>query len=81
MGTVRKTITLTDKQDDRLKAQLQAGHYTNDSQYIRDLIRQEQVRNAEIDVLRDALVDGENSGEPKPLDVAAFKQKMLKTHG
>jgi antitoxin ParD1/3/4 len=38
MGTVRKTITLTDKQDDWIKAQIDAGHYTNDSEYIRVLI-------------------------------------------
>ena len=39
MATVRKTITLTDKQDSWIKAQIDAGHYTNDSEYIRDLIR------------------------------------------
>jgi hypothetical protein len=38
MGTVRKTITLTDQQDNWVKAQINAGHYTNDSEYIRDLI-------------------------------------------
>ena len=46
MGTVRKTITLTDKQDGWIKAQIDAGHYTNDSEYIRDLIRREQERSA-----------------------------------
>ena len=39
MATVRKTITLTDQQDDWIKAQVEGGHYTNDSEYIRDLIR------------------------------------------
>lgn len=39
MATVRKTITLTDKQDSWIKAQIDAGHYTNDSEYIRDLIQ------------------------------------------
>jgi len=47
MGTVRKTITLTDQQDNWVKAQINAGHYTNDSEYIRDLIRREQERSAE----------------------------------
>ena len=32
MGTVRKTITLTDQQDNWVKAQINAGHYTNDSE-------------------------------------------------
>jgi antitoxin ParD1/3/4 len=81
MGTVRKTITLTDKQDNWIKAQIDAGHYTNDSEYIRDLIRREQERNSEIESIRAALIEGENSGEPRPFDAGAFKQRMLTAHG
>ncbi len=81
MGTVRKTITLTDQQDRWIKAQIIAGHYTNDSEYIRDLIRREQERSAEIEAIRSALIEGEASGEPKPFDVDAFKQKMRAVHG
>ena len=81
MGTVRKTITLTDQQDSWIKSQIEAGHYTNDSEYIRDLIRREQERSVEIDAIRNALIEGEASGEPKPFDVAAFKRRMRVTHG
>lgn len=81
MSTVRKTITLTDRQDGWIKAQIQAGHYTNDSEYIRDLIRQEQERSAQLDALRAALVEGENSGAPQPFDVQAFKARMSVSHG
>ena len=81
MGTVRKTITLTDQQDGWIKAQIQAGHYTNDSEYIRDLIRREQERSAETEAIRAALIEGEGSGEPRPFDVGAFKRKMLAAHG
>ncbi len=80
MATVRKTITLTDKQDDWIKAQIDAGHYTNDSEYIRDLIRREQERNADTETIRAVPIKGENSGEPQRFDAAAFKQRML-THG
>jgi len=81
VGTVRKTITLTDKQDAWIKAQIDAGHYTNDSEYIRDLIRREQERSAELEAIRAALMEGESSGEPRPFDASAFKQKMLTAHG
>jgi antitoxin ParD1/3/4 len=81
MGTVRKTITLTDKQDGWIKAQIDAGHYTNDSEYIRDLIRREQERSAETEAIRAALIDGESSGEPRTFDAGAFKQRMLTTRG
>ena len=81
MGVVRKTITLTDQQDRWVKAQISAGHYTNDSEYIRDLIRREQERNAEIEAIRGALIEGEASGEPRRFDAAAFKQRMRTAHG
>ncbi len=81
MGTVRKTITLTDKQNSWIKAQIDAGHYTNDSEYIRDLIRREQERSAEMETIRAALIEGETSGEPMPFDVGAFKRKMQAVHG
>lgn len=81
MATVRKTITLTDQQDSWIKLQIDAGHYTNDSEFIRDLIRRDQARSAEIETIRAALIDGENSGEPGAFTVAAFKQRMHATHG
>ncbi len=81
MSTVRKTITLTDQQDNWIKAQILAGHYTNDSEYVRDLIRREQERAAHIDVLRAALIEGEQSGAPQAFDVQAFKARMSAPHG
>ncbi|MDP2831778.1 MAG: type II toxin-antitoxin system ParD family antitoxin [Pseudomonadota bacterium] len=81
MATVRKTITLTDQQDGWIKAQINAGYYTNDSEFIRDLIRREQERSAGNEVVRAALIEGENSGEPEPFDVAGFKQRMRTAHG
>lgn len=80
MGTVRKTITLTENQDAWIKAQIEAGRYTNDSEYIRDLIRREQERGAETEAIRAALIDGETSGEPQPFDADSFKQRMLVKH-
>ena len=81
MATVRKTITLTDQQDDWIKAQVEGGHYTNDSEYIRDLIRREQERGAEIEVIRSALIEGEKSGKPKRFDANAFKRKLRRVDG
>ena len=81
MGTVRKTITLTDKQDGWIKAQIDAGHYTNDSEYIRDLIRREQERSVEVEAVRAALIEGEASGEPRPFDVGSFKLRMAAARG
>lgn len=62
MGTVRKTITLTDLQDRWIKAQISAGHYTTDSEYIRDLIRHDQQRQVELQTLGAAVQEGLDSG-------------------
>ena len=81
MGTKRKTITITDSQDKWLKSQINAGGFTNDSEYIRDLIRRDQTSQADIEVIRTALIEGEESGEPQPFDVARFKSAMTARHG
>lgn len=81
MGIVRKTISLTEQQDHWVKSQINAGHYTNDSEYIRDLIRREQERSAEIAAIRAALIEGEQSGEPRQFDLERFKQTMHNIHG
>lgn len=81
MATVRKTITITDQQDAWVKSQIETGNYTNDSEIIRDLIRREQERVAEIERVRAALIEAENSGEPQHFDPEAFKRRMRSTHG
>jgi antitoxin ParD1/3/4 len=76
MGTTRKTITVTDQQDEWIKAQIVAGDFTNDSEYVRDLIRRDQARSAEIEAIRSELIVGEASGTPQPFDAVRFKQNM-----
>ena len=81
MGTVRKTITLTEQQDAWIAGQIAAGLYTNDSEAIRDLIRREQARALETESIRQALIEGELSGEPTPFDFAAFKRRKAGADG
>lgn len=80
MSTTRKTITVTDKQDGWIKAQVSTGKFTNDSEYIRDLIRRDQASQMDIELIRNALIEGEKSGEAQPFNVDAFKQDMIKKH-
>lgn len=81
MATVRKTITLTEQQDAWISDKIAAGSYTNDSEAIRDLIRQAQQRDLELDTIRAALIEGELSGEPEPIDFAEFKRRKLEQYG
>ena len=62
MATTRKTITVTKQQDQWIKAQIAAGDFTNDSEYIRDLIRRDQEQNAKIRALKLAIQEGLDSG-------------------
>ncbi|SEH75154.1 antitoxin ParD1/3/4 [Rheinheimera pacifica] len=67
----RKTITLTPQQDEWVKAQVASGQFGNDSEYIRHLVRQDQMRQqakAELgDILDQALASGVS--ESSPLDI------------
>lgn len=80
MGTKRKTITVTDQQDNWIKAQIAAGQFTNDSEYVRDLIRRDQSSQADIKAIRAALIVGEESGEPQPFNSSQFKREMAAKH-
>ena len=83
MRTVRKTITFTDQQDQWIKAKIAAGQFTNDSEYIRDLVRRDQEKNAELEMLRAALIEGEHSGVSArtPDDIRKAVQERMRKHG
>lgn len=73
MSMHRKTITLTEQQDNWVKGQIETGHFGNDSEYIRHLIRRDQQAQERLSTLRHALLEGESSGKSKALDMAAIK--------
>ncbi len=81
MSTTRKTITVTNQQNDWIKSQIDTGEFTNDSEYIRDLIRRDQATKANVEAIRNALIEGEESGEAQPFDSKKFKQEMIAKHG
>lgn len=58
----RKTITVTEQQNSWIKDQVKSGQYGNDSEYLRDLIRQDQTYKNKVEALRAALIEGEESG-------------------
>ena len=80
MGTTRKTITVTEQQDKWIKAQIDGGDFTNDSEYIRDLIRRDQANQFEIHAIRGELIKGEESGQPQAFDGDLFKEEMAVKH-
>ena len=79
---VKRIVTATEQQESRIRAQMQSGANSNDSTYVRDLIRRDQTRqhSSDLEALREALVQGEESGEPKPFDASQFKREMKDKH-
>ena len=47
MAMVKKSISVTDQQDRWIKAQIQSGHFGNESEVVRELIRERQIREQE----------------------------------
>ena len=66
MPMVKKNISVTDQQDGWIKAQIETGYFGNESEVVRELIRERQIREqetpAEIEAIRAALIKGEQSG-------------------
>ncbi len=62
MAMVKKSITVTDQQEEWIQSQMASGHYGTDSELIREALREKQNRMAEVESIRALLVEGENSG-------------------
>jgi antitoxin ParD1/3/4 len=83
MATIRKTVTFTEQQDKWIKAQIEAGEFTNDSEYLRNLVRQDQVNNAQFLKIKQMLIDGAESGvSNKSLpEIMEAVEKRMKADG
>ncbi len=66
MLMVEKSISVTRQQDDWIKVRIESGHFRNESEVIRDLIRERQMSEQEtpeqIAVIRAKLEEAERSG-------------------
>ena len=75
MQTTRKSITFTDQQDSWIKLRVENGDFTNDSEYIRDLVRKDQAENMKLLELKQAIDEGLQSGQ-SPLKISDIIKKV-----
>ncbi|MFB0963771.1 MAG: type II toxin-antitoxin system ParD family antitoxin [Pseudomonas sp.] len=68
-------ISLPDPMRDWVESRLATGLYANNSDYVRDLIRQDQLRTNKLAVLQQAITAGLESGEAGELDMQNIKQQ------
>ena len=80
MPMQRKTITITDQQEDWVRAVIKSGDYGNDSEYFRDLIRRDQARRSAGSELRRLLEEVEAGGvsERTSLEIWAAAEALHK---
>lgn len=83
MAMVKKSITITDQQDQWIKAQMATGNYATDSEVVREALREKQERDAEIEAIRAALIEGEQSGisDRTPEEIFAAARERLRADG
>jgi len=62
MGLIKKSITVTEQQNDWIKNRIVNGDYGNDSEYLRDLIRKDKSENVKLLKLQEAVQVGLDSG-------------------
>ena len=62
-------VSLPDQMRTWVEECVQSGRYANASDYVRDLIRKDHLK---LEELRQALIEGENSGTSTGLDIDAF---------
>lgn len=59
-----------------IEAQVRNGRYGSASDVVRAGLRLLEEHEAKVQVLKEALVAGENSGEPRPFDREVFQTRM-----
>lgn len=79
MAVIRKSITFTEQQEAYVKSLIEQGFYTNDSEYIRDIIRKDQERRKRIVDLNEALIEGMESG-PSVATIDSIWEEAINEH-
>jgi antitoxin ParD1/3/4 len=62
MTTIRKSLTITQAQEQWIKLQIELGGFANDSEYLRHLIRMDEQSNRQFLLTKAAIQEGYESG-------------------
>lgn len=75
------SFNLGDHFDQFISTQIKSGRFGNASEVLRASLRLMEQEEQKFQTLRQALIDGENSGESTPLDMQEIIQKAKKQAG
>ncbi len=77
-------VSVPDAMSDWVQQRIEAGQYASVGDYVRDLIRRDQMQTEEQQALAAALIEGEKSGVSKrriPEILEAVKVELARTAG
>ena len=74
------SITLGSHFADFVDAQLESGRFNSTSEVVRAGLRLLEDHETKVKALRDALIAGEQSSEPREIDNKAFLKRMRDKH-
>ena len=69
-------VSLPDPMEHWLEAKARTGRYSNDSDYVRDLIRRDQERAAQIAQLQTLITEGLESGVAEDFSMEATQTEL-----
>jgi len=68
-------ISLPDPMREWVESRIDTGLYSNNSDYVRDLIRKDQLHEEKIKVMQQAITEGLKSDDAGVLDMQAIKRE------
>lgn len=81
MATIKRNYNMTDVTDKWVKLRGNGNLYASESEYIRALVIKDMEQNSEVEAIRAALIQGEQSGmsgrTPEDIKQAVLKRKQL----
>ncbi len=75
------SFNLGDHFEQFISTQIKSGRYSNASEVVRASLRTMEQEEQKLEALRQALIDGENSGESTPLDMEEIRCNAKKKAG
>ena len=75
------SVTLGDHFENFIASQLESGRYKNASEVVRAGMRLLEEHEAKVEALRQALIEGERSGDAGPLDFDEVRREARRRAG
>lgn len=75
------SFILGDRFDTFVRSRVESGRYANATDVIRSGLRLLEEHECKVEALRNALIEGENSGPASPLDIEAIKRRARREAG